>query len=118
MEAIVDQALGDVAGLYAVLCLQPIAEDHFVHRSGFVRQLVNSFELLANVVRVEHRVLGGLAQPIWTIGEDVGQRAYEHAEVAVEGADASDRMRTAVLKSKLAIRPRSQHRSGQKWLQD
>src|SRR3954462_11800454 len=89
-----------------------------MHRSGFVRQLVNAFKLFANVVRVEHRVFSGLAQAIWTIGEDVSQRAHEHAEVAIEGAHPSDGMRAVVLKSKLAVWTRSQHRSGEEWLQD
>src|SRR4051794_38574518 len=118
MEAVINEALGDVARLHPVLCLQPIAEYHLVHRSGLVRQLVNAFELLANVIGVEHRVFGGLAQAIWTIGEDVRQRAHEHTEVAIEGAHASDRMRAVVLKSELAVWTRNQYRSWEEWLQD
>ena len=47
VEAVVDEALGDVAGLNPFGRLALVAEDDFVHRGRFVRQLVEVFELLA-----------------------------------------------------------------------
>src|SRR5438045_964775 len=56
MEAVVDEALGDVAGLHAFGSLQTIAEDNLMHRSGLVRKIVKAFELLADVVGVEDSI--------------------------------------------------------------
>ena len=85
-----------------------VAEDHLVHRRGLVGQLVEVFELVADVVGVEHRVFGGLAQAVGAVGQDVGQRADEHARVAVEGAHAADGLRPVVVPAQLAQRDERQ----------
>jgi len=47
-------------------------------------------EFLADVDRVQHRIHRGVAQSGSSVRQDVGERAHQHAEVAVEGADAAD----------------------------
>ena len=74
-----------------------------MHGSGFVGELVEVFNAVANVVRVEDGVFGGLPQAVGTVGEDVRQRADEHAGVAVEGADPANRLRPIILPGELAV---------------
>ena len=73
-------------------------------RRRLVGQLVDAFKLFADVVGVEHGVFGGLAQAVGAIGQDVGQRADEHAEVAVEHAHAADGLRAVVVEAERAVR--------------
>ena len=103
VEAVVDEALGDVAGLDTPCLLLLIAEDDLVHRWRLVRQFVVAFELFADVVGVEHGVFGGLAQAVRAVREDVGEGADEHAEVAVEHAYAADRVRAVVVEAERAV---------------
>src|SRR5690348_13771909 len=110
MKAVVDEALGDVSGPDAVLRLQAVAEDYFVHRSRLVWQLVDAFELLANVIGVQDSVFCGLAQTVRTVGKNVGKSAHKHAEVAVKGAHATNRLRAVVLEAELAVCTRRKHR--------
>ena len=49
------------------------------------------------VVRVQHRGLGRLLQPVGAEREDVGVGAHEDAEVALEPAQAADRLRAVVV---------------------
>ena len=90
MEAVIDEALGDVAGAHAEFGLAIVAEHHLVHVGRSVGQIEVRLELLADVDGVEHRVHGGVAQARAAVRQDVGQRAHQHAEVAVEGAHAAD----------------------------
>ena len=90
MEAVIDQPLGDVAGAHALLRLAVVAEHHLVHVGRFVRQVVIGLQHLADVVGVEHRIHGGVAQAVAAVRQDVGQRAHQHAEVAVERAHLAD----------------------------
>ncbi len=85
MEAVVDQALGDVHRVHAVLFLPRIAENHFVHRGQIERQVVHVLELLANVIRVQDRVFRGLADAR-AVGQRVGERAHQHSEISAERA--------------------------------
>src|SRR5947207_12175293 len=117
MEAIVDEAFGDVAGFHAVLRLQPVTENYFVHRSSFIGKLVDALQLFANIVGIENRIFRSLPQAIGSIREDISQCAHEHAKVAVEGTHAPNRLRTVVLEPKLAVGARGQHRRGQKPLE-
>jgi hypothetical protein len=64
VEAVVDEALGDVAGLDAFGGLALVAEDNLVHGGGLVGELVEVFKLGADVVGVEDGVFGGLAQAV------------------------------------------------------
>src|SRR5580700_692808 len=89
MKAVVDEALGDIHGVDAVAFLRGIAEDHFVHGRTRVRKIVDAFEIFADVVGVEHRIFGGLANA-GPVGEDVSQGANEHAKIAAEGFNAAD----------------------------
>ena len=99
VEAVIDEALGDIAGLDAAYLLALVAEDDLVHRGRLIWQLVMAFELLADVVRVEHSIFRGLAQAVGAVGEDVSQRADKHAEVAVKHANAADRVRPIVVQA-------------------
>ena len=98
---------------------QLVAEDHLVHARRLVRQVVVRLQLLADVIGVEHGVFGGLPQAVGTVGHDVGQRAHQHAEVAVEHAHPADGLRAVVFKAAAAPFGRSiDHRHRQKRLQD
>src|SRR5580765_3523031 len=99
MKAVVDQPFGDVSGPDAVLRLQPVAKDNLMHRPGLVGQFVDAVELFTNVVRIQDSIFRRLPQTIRTIGEYVGKSTDEHAEVAVEGAHASDRLWPVVLEA-------------------
>src|ERR1700676_968977 len=83
MKAVIDQALGEVHRVHAVLFLTRVAEDDFVHGWQGIRQIVNAFEILADVSGVEDRVLGGLADSR-TVGKDVSERADEYAKISCE----------------------------------
>ena len=65
-------------------------------RGRGIGQIVNAFEILANVVRIQHGVFGGLPQAVGAVRQNVGQRADEHAEVAVESAHPSDGLRPVI----------------------
>lgn len=90
MKAVIDQALGNVAGLHAFRCLALVAENYFVHRRRLVWQFVEVFKSPADVVRIEHRVFGRLPETVGTVGEDVRKRANEHPGIPIESAHAAD----------------------------
>jgi hypothetical protein len=113
MEAIIDQAFGNVHGADAFLGLQLVAENYLVHAGGRVRQVVRPFQSLADVVGVEHGVFGRLPQTVRAVSEDVCQGANEHAKISVEGAHPAYRLGPLVFKSQSSIRFRNQHRFGQ-----
>src|SRR6266404_5272172 len=89
MEAVVDQALGDIHGADAILLLVRVAEYDFVHRWQGIREIVGAFEMLAYVVGVEHGVFRGLPDA-GTVRKDVSKRAHQDAEIAREGFYAAD----------------------------
>ena len=117
MEAVVDQPFGDVAGLDAFGRLELVAENHLVHGSSFIGEFKDVLQLFTNVVGVEDRVFGGLAQPVRPVGQDVSQCADEHAHIAVEGAHPAHRLRPVVLPVLRAVLVLDQHRDRQKRLQ-
>ena len=90
MEAVIDQALCDIARAHALPRLALVAEDDFVHVRQRVRQVEERLQLLADVVGIEHGVHGGGAQSVAAVRQDVGQRAHQHAEVSVERFDFAD----------------------------
>src|SRR4030095_12512323 len=96
MKSIVDQPLGDIHGVHAVALLDGVAEDNFVHGGQGVGQIEKAFEASADVVCVEHSVFGGLPHA-GAVGENVGERADEHAKVSSERANLADRIRTNLL---------------------
>ena len=63
-----------------------------MHGGRVEGQVVNVFEFLADVIGVQDRVFGGLADAR-AVGQRVGQRAHQHAEISAEGAHAADRLR-------------------------
>src|SRR5215470_3310279 len=103
MKPVVNQPLGDIAGLHALLRLNAITEDHFVHGSALVRQVVILFQLFADVVGVEHSVFRGLAKAIGTVGHNVGERTHVHAEIAIEHPHTTDRLRTVIVETEYAV---------------
>ena len=117
MESVIDQALGDVHRAHAFFQLPSVAENHFVHGRRGVREIVDSFEALSDVVCVENRVFRGLPQAIGAIRLNISQRAHEHSKVAVESAYPSHRLRTVALKRQSAVRFGDHHRRRQERLQ-
>ena len=117
MKAVVDEALGDVAGFDAPGRLEFVAEDHLVHGGRPVGQIVHPVQLLADVIGVEHCVFSGLPQPVRSVGQDVGQCADKHAHVAVKGANPAHGFGTVVVPVFRAVLALDQHRDGQKRLQ-
>src|SRR5262249_5118703 len=103
MKTIINEPLGNITGLYALLRLNAITEDNFVHGSALVRQVVILFQFFADVVGVEHRIFRRLAQAIGTIGHNVGKRAHLHAEVAIEHPHATDGLRTVIVEPEQGV---------------
>jgi hypothetical protein len=100
VEAEVEQALGQVERADPELLLHGRAREHeLVHAQavvgdGEVLRDAGLLEPREQVVRVEDRRLGGLAQAVAAEGEDVGVGAHEDAVVALEPAQAADRLGT------------------------
>ena len=92
MKAVVNQPFRNVHGAYAVFLLNRVAENHFVHRGQGIGQVVNAFEVLSNVIRIEDRVFGGLAHAR-TVRKNVRERANQHSKVAAERPHAPNRIR-------------------------
>ena len=46
----------------------------------------------ADVVGVEHGILGRLPHAVGAVAQHVGERAHEHAHLAVEGGQAAERL--------------------------
>ena len=89
VKAVVDEPLGDIHGVHAILFLAIIAEDDFVHGRRSVGKVEYAFQVLADVIRVQHGVFGGLTKA-GTVGEDVGEGAHQHSEISAKGAHAAD----------------------------
>ena len=104
VKAEVEQPLGEVQGLDLQLALHRRAREHeLVHAQIAVgqRQVVGGAAPVAEVVLlkareqvvgVQHRGLGGVLQPVGAERADVGVRTYEAAVVALEAAQATDRL--------------------------
>src|SRR5215467_6745274 len=99
MEAVIDEPLGDIAGPDSFLGLDAVTEDNFMHGRAFVRQIVVTLELFADVVGVEHGIFSSLAEPVGPVGHDVSQRAHMHAEITVEHTYPANRLRTVVVET-------------------
>src|SRR5262249_55560408 len=97
--------------------LYGVAEDDFVHGGQGIGKIENAFQLLANVVGVEDRVLGGLTDA-GAVGQNIGQGANEHAEISAEGTHFADGGRPHAFKSQLAACFFDQNGNGPKRLQD
>ena len=65
---------------------------------AIVREVEVRLKPAHEVVGMEHRMLAHAAQALRSVGPDVGVRPDEHAEVAVEGADAPHRLGPVVLR--------------------
>ncbi len=91
MEAVVEQALGDVGVVDLVPHLQAVVEDHLVHRGRVVGEVVGTGEPVAHEVGVQDRDLRHRAQTVAAEAPDVGQGAHQDEEVAVEAAHRADR---------------------------
>src|SRR4029077_4911860 len=94
-----------------------VAENHLVHGRQIVRQIEYPLEMLADVIRVHHRVFRGLADSR-TISKGVGKRPKQDAEISAISADAPNRPRTIAIQSVLAILFLHNHRDGQKRLEN
>ena len=101
MEAVVNQALCDVHRVHAVLLLDGVAKDNFVHGRQRIREREDTLEMLANVVRIQHGVFGCLADAR-TVRKNVRERAHQHAEVAGERLDSPDRVRPVLFERQLS----------------
>jgi hypothetical protein len=75
MEAVIDEAFGDIAGAHAFDGLAVVAENAFVHAGRFIGDFVVRLEQSAEIVGVEKRVHGGAAKAVGTVGHDVSERA-------------------------------------------
>ena len=94
MEALVDQALGEIErGEAAGEAL--VAEQGLVHArpARAERRVEHVLEAAQDVIGVEHRIPGDLPQAVGAVAEDVGQRAGEHAHLAVEGGHPAEALR-------------------------
>src|SRR5580765_2471539 len=89
MEAVVDEAFGDVHCVDAVAFLAGVAENNFVQGGQGIGKVEYTFEMFTDVVGVEDGVFGSLTHAR-AIREDVGESADEYTEVSAEGADFSD----------------------------
>src|SRR5260370_18546279 len=94
-----------------------VAEDNFMHRGQGIRQIVNAFQMFANVIGVEHRVLGGLPDP-GDIRKDVSERAQQYTEISRESLDPTDRIRADRLERQPPAFFLNQDWNGAKRLQD
>ncbi len=97
MEAVIDQSLGDVQRTGALSLLARPGKDHLVHADAVVRQVVVVLQLGAQVVGVEHRVVGNCFQAGVAVGTDIGVGANQVAEIAQVRVDLADRLRAIPL---------------------
>src|SRR6202042_3828290 len=67
------------------------------------------------VVRIEHGRLGGIFETVAPERADVGVGAHEAAVVALEAAQAPDRLRAAVFEVEAAVLPAGHDGHGQVW---
>src|SRR5215217_3277417 len=87
----VEDALGDVERPYSLRLLPAGGEDGFMHAGAVAERLVVEVAQAGpDVVGGQDGVLADLAQPRRAVHADVGVGADEHAEVAVEGMQATD----------------------------
>src|SRR6059058_6435725 len=66
------------------------------------RILEGTTEVLSQIARVEHCVLGDLADRV-AVGANVGVGADQHPEIAIKGTDFPDRLRAVVLETKAFV---------------
>ena len=92
MEAVIDQALGDVQGVHAFARLTFVGENDLVHRRGVERFFVICLQTVRDVTRVQHRGLSCFAQTVVPVGKRVSQGAQHHAVVSEKSFDAADRL--------------------------
>ena len=92
MKAVVEQPLADVERAHAG-AVDRAAADEFVHVDAVERHREGVAQLDAQIIGVEHRVLGICAQAGGAVLPDVGVGAHEHAEIAEERRHPADRLR-------------------------
>ena len=103
VEAVVEQALGEVERLEPEVLLHRRAREHeLVHADAVVggRQVLGDALLLEpreQVVGVQHRGLRRLLEAVAAERQDVRVGAHEDAVVALEAAQAPDRLRPVVV---------------------
>src|SRR5690606_31978378 len=92
MKAVVDQALRDVERSHPATPLTTPAEHELVLAAAIVGKIEGPFEPVHQVVRVEYGVLADRGESFRAERPNVGVGTHEHAEVAVERLDLSDRV--------------------------
>ena len=97
VEALVDQRLGEIERGDA-LGEAFVREQRLVHArtGGAERRVEHVLEAAQHVVGVEHRIARDLPQAVGAVAEDIGQRAGEHAHLAVERGHAPEAVRRGV----------------------
>src|SRR5262249_36652243 len=117
MEAVVNHALGNVHCARAILCLNFVAEYYLMHAGAGVRKIEDVFQSFADIVGIQDGVFSRLTQPVRSVRLNVGEGAHEHAEVAIEGANPTDGLRTVVVESERSVGFRNHYWLWQKWFQ-
>src|SRR6476661_248734 len=117
VEAVVDEAFGDVHGIDAIFLLKRVAENNFVHGGQGVGKIERAFEVLANVIGVKHGVFGGLAHA-GAVSEDVRKGANQDAEISAEGFYPTDGVRAHLFEGEAAIFFFGENRDGAERLKD
>ena len=85
MVALVDHRLGKIERADAGVLEERIVKQRFVHARTLKRRSHDVLERGHDVVGRQHGVLGRLLQTVGAVAHDVGERAGEHAHLAVEG---------------------------------
>ena len=94
MDAVVEHGLGHVQGRYAGFFLQFLQRHHkLVHADPVVGHRKNVGQLHPHVIGVQHGVLRGLRNALASDGQQVGQCADHHQEIAAERPHVADGFR-------------------------
>src|SRR5215472_3491554 len=92
MISLVDQRLGEVECGNARFLQKAVVEQHLVHAGTRKRKAEITLEANAQVIGVEHRVLGYLPQSVSPMTHHISERAHEHAHLPVKSFQSANRL--------------------------
>src|SRR6266487_4241428 len=109
VHAKVEDALGDVERCDTIFVLLALCRSNeLMLADQRIRDLIVRFQLVFEVVRVENGALRNMQKPIGAIGANVCIGTHQHAEVAIVGADFTNRLRSLISPIIPIISPRRQ----------
>src|SRR5215472_524558 len=92
MIPFVDQRLGEVERGDAGVLQKAVVEQYLVHAETWKRRTEIALEPNAQIISIEHRILGHLPKSVCSVAHHIRKRTHEHAHLTVKSLQSANRL--------------------------